>query len=273
MANAFFLRPLPIAAASGSTTRGLPMNVANDHMGLVWGAVAQSLFEHLMLDMGPGNKPIDTLMIFGVGWAGAALPGACTILLGKDGDPGFAGAGAEQHAFAIHAGAELPSSGRGVSLWTRPGGAGAFRYVQLRFAGFGAAFDQLWFSRVVLGQRVQLERNFAFGAAFGVRDLGRTEFSASGTLLRRRANKLRTLGLSFPHVRRDEVEAKVQPLIEQAGGQEPLAFCLDPDPHPQRMKRCYFGPLLGDLGTIWTRANGFEWRANLIDLVPIPEAS
>jgi hypothetical protein len=272
MGKAFVVRPLPIVAASSAdTAAGLPSYVANDYMGVVWTLIADGVQETITIDLG-ANRLFDTMMLFGVSFTGTGPPGNCAIDAAKDGDPTFAGA-IMSHPFAVRAGITDPTSGRLVTLWTHPGTPDSYRYVRLRFAGFSAAFNLLSIGRVVLGERLQLDRGFAFGAGFGLRDFGQVDFSPQAVLLRRRAPKLRTVGLTFPSVHKDEVEAKVQPLIELAGNQEPIALCTDDAADAMRQRRCYFGPLLGDLGTVWARPNGFEWQARLIDLVPIPKAS
>jgi hypothetical protein len=121
-------------------------------------------------------------------------------------------------------------------------------------------------SRVVAGQRIALERNFGFGAAFGVRDLGSVDFGRRGVLQRVRGKKLRTVGLTFSNVRKNEVEAQTTPLLERIGNTEMVAIVTDPDAHPERQNRCYFGPLVGDLGQTWRKPDLFEAKANLVSI-------
>jgi hypothetical protein len=268
MGRAWTLRPLVPAGVTTDVVQGAefaPSNMLNDYLGVVYRSPPVGLVT-ITVDLGANPAPVDALLLFGCTDAKAHW------------DMDVLASNAADFSAPVHAsnglflaGAEFPLHGRGVGFREIAGGLVQARYWRLAIYMYGGG--QLTVGRLVMGARLQLERNFAFGAAFGVRDLGNVQFSTSGVLLRRRAAKLRTLGLTFPSVRRDEVEARVQPLIEQAAGQEPIALCIDPDPHAQRQKRCYFGNLIGDLGTIWTRASGFEWRANLVDLVPIPKAS
>jgi hypothetical protein len=158
------------------------------------------------------------------------------------------------------------TGGSGASLWSAPadGRPAAVRYIQLVFGNLGGAAVQL--ARAAVGKRIQLARNFSFGGAFGVRDLGSLDFSPRGVLLRRRGVKLRTVGISFDNAFRDEVEGAIQPLIEAAGMTELVGLVTDPEPHAQRERRSYFGPLIGDTGTVQRTAVGWQWKCNLVSI-------
>jgi hypothetical protein len=236
-------------------------------MGVVWKSGTGSASQSLIINLGTGiSAPIDTVLLFGCTGAQAAWTLTVDGLLDNETPI----AGSTTGILPFLAGAAMPTHGRGVGYWA----GNAFNTLtkwRLTFGNLGGAAVTI--GRVALGSRLQLDRNFAFGAGMGVRDLGSMEFSPSAALLRRRAAKLRTLGLTFPSVYRDEVEAKVQPLVEACAGQEPIVLVTDPEPHAMRQRRCYFGPMIGELGTVWRSAAGHEWRANLIDLVPIPKAA
>lgn len=267
--KAWALRPLPIAAATASSTAAGhdPAYVGNDYAGVVWKSAAGGASQSITLDMG---EPIaaDAALLFGC--TGAAPGWTLTVEAGSDAG---LGSGYQLHANAIPflAGAEFSGHRRGVGWWDRADQLAARRYWRVTIGTPDLAAVTI--ARIVLGGRLALDRNFAFGAAFGVRDLGRVDWSPSAVLIRRRAPRLRTVGLTFPSVYKDEVEAKVQPLLELVGGQEPIAIVTDPSPHAMRQRRCYFGPLIGDLGTIWRSADAHEWRANLVDLFSVPAAS
>jgi hypothetical protein len=96
--------------------------------------------------------------------------------------------------------------------------------------------------------------------------MSNVDFSVRGVLLRRRGVKLRSVAVTFGAVYKDEVEAVVHPLIEEIGTSEPVALITDPEDDAQRQNRIWFGPLVGDLGTVWAKPGGFEWRASLIGL-------
>lgn len=266
MSNAIGYRPLPISAVTASATAAGydPAYVANDFMGVQWKSPTGAASRSLVIDLG-ADVAFDTIALFGLtgaqsGWT--LLVEAATSAQGS----GFPGGSWVGSAAALLAGSAMPTSGRGKSLWTAPAVSPPppSRYIRLTFGSLSNAAVAV--SRVAIGARFQFARNFQFGAAFGVRDLGSFEFSVRGVPLRRRAEKLRSVGISFGNVYRDEVEAIVHPLLELVGNTEPIVLVTDPDAHAQRQNRMYFGPLVGDLGTVWPRANGFEWRANLVGL-------
>ena len=160
----------------------------------------------------------------------------------------------------------MPTSGRGKALWLAPAVSPPppSRYIRITL---GAPSNSVFtVARVVIGKRFQPSINFKFGAAFGVRDLGKIDFSSRGVLLRRYGAKLRTTGLTFPHVHRDKIDAVIQPLMERIGNTDCVALVTDPDAHEQRQNRMYFGPLIGDQESIWARPGGLEWRANMVGM-------
>lgn len=266
MSNAFVLKPLPFSVIGwSSVAAGYSQdNVTNDHMGVVWKSTGGGAGQQLLIDLG-ADMAIDTIVMVGctgaqAGWTISVS--AATAAQGSGFPPGSWFGGVD----SFLAGSVMPVSGRGRSLWMAPasGGPPPSRYIFLDIRGLSGAAVTI--ARIVIGKRIQLQRNFTFGAAFGVRDLGNAEFSPRGVFLRRRGAKLRSVGLTFSSVYRDEVEAAVHPLIETVGLTEPIALVSDPDPDAQRQNRIWFGPLVGDLGTVWPRANGFEWRANVVGL-------
>ncbi|MCK0533398.1 hypothetical protein [Sphingobium agri] len=265
MSNALVVKPLPMASISASSTvSGYDASyVANDHMGVVWKSAAGAASRTITVDMG-ADVVIDTALLLGCTGADASWTLKVEAATAAQGSafPAGSWAGAVQ---TFLAGTAMPVSGRGRALWLAPASPPpASRYWRFTIGGLGTGAATV--GRLVLGRKIQLERNFQFGAAFGVRDLGVTDFSVNGVLLRRRGKKLRSIGISFGAVKRDEVEAKVSPLIEDVGVSEPIAIILDPDTHEQRQNRIWFGPLVGDLGTTWAKPGGFEWRASLVSL-------
>lgn len=263
MSNAVIVKPLSFAAVSASSTAAGhdPAYIGNDHMGVVWKSGAGAASQTLIIDLG-ADMTADALLLIGctgsaVGWtmrvqaATAAQGGGFVTAVHDSGDQPFL------------AGAVMPTSQRGRAMWLLPAAINA-RYWRVTIGGLanGAAVV----ARAIVGRKIQLQRNFVFGGAFGVKDLSNVDFSVRGVLLRRRGVKLRTVGITFANVYRDEVEKHVHPLIEEIGISEPIALILDPDPDEQRQNRIWFGPLVGDLGTVWAKPGGFEWRASLVGL-------
>ncbi|WP_380873590.1 hypothetical protein [Sphingomonas sp. DBB INV C78] len=256
------------------TGSGAIANLGNDYAGIVWqSGVADAVA--IVVDLG-ADVDLDTIGLFGI--AGTLLSSAslrvslATAAQGPamNGSNVTTGTGTgnfwQPFTQALYAGSSMPVLGGGRSLWQKPaGGPPLFRYVNINVFGMGAT-NYVQMSRVAIGKRIQLDRNFVFGGAFGVRDLGNFDLSPRGVLIRRRSVKLRTAGVSFPHIHRDEVEAQVTPLLERLGNTEVVMLVTEPDAHAQRQNRMYLGPMVGDLSAVWAKADGFEWRCNLVSL-------
>ena len=266
MADALIVKPLPLVGVTASTTAAGydPAYVGNDYLGVVWRSQAGSSAD-LTIDLG-SDIICDTAFLLGCDGATAAMTLQVQVNTSAKGasftSPSWSGA-----VLPFLAGSEMPSNGRGAALWQAPttGGPPAARYWRFRVAGMSSG--QATVGRMVLGKAIALANNFAFGAAFGVRDVGKLDFSRLGVMSRARGAKLRTLGLSFPSIYRDEVERSVQPLIETIGNSEPIALITDPAADVMRQRRIYFGPLIGDLSYTWRKANLFQAQANLVSLI------
>jgi hypothetical protein len=261
MANAWILKPHPITSVSASSIgAGAPGNVALDYAGVVWSSVS-SASHAMVIDLG-ADRAVDTLMLFGVvAPAGASI--SAQGATAAQGSSFSAGSYSDSPLVSMFAGAAPLTGGTRVSIMT-PTGWPPVRYV--RFAIVLPAAGVIQISRAVAGARIPLARNFSFGAAFGVRDLGSVDFSRRGVLLRTRGAKLRTLGLSFSNLRKEEVETSTRPLLEQVGNTEMVALVTDPAADVQRENRCYFGPLVGDLSHVWRNAAAFEAKVNIVSL-------
>ncbi len=267
MVNAWGMLPLVAAMTASNTAAGYDAAyMMNDHAGVVWKSGTGLSSVSFVADLGAAQV-LDAALFFGC--TGASTGWTLTV------------ESADNAAFSVNqatlasgipflAGSIFPTHGRGVGYWQAGTTPTARRYWRFTIGNLSGA--EVTVARLAIGRRMTLERNFAFGGAWGVRDLGSVNWSAQAVLLRRRAAKLRTLGLTFPSVTEDEVAQKVQPLIEIAAGQEPIVIVTNPIADAQRQVRCWIGILTGELGTIWRTAAGWEWRANLIDIIPIPKS-
>lgn len=259
MANAWIIKPLPFTATSPHTAVGAPGNVTLDYAGIIWRSV-NTAFPNIYIDLG-ADTVVDTVMLFGL--AGGIAAGTVQVYASTAAEGTGSGYARANGGGDLLAGSAMPESGFGTGLIALPSAWPAVRYLRIEI-GQTASYIQV--SRVVINKRIALSRNFGFGAGFGVRDLGSLDFSARGVLLRRRAAKLRTTALTFSNARKDEVEAAVKPLLEQIGNTECVALVMDPDANAQRQNRCYFGPLVGDLGVIWRNAAAWEAKVNVVSL-------
>ena len=265
MSNALIVKPLPFAAVTASSTAAGydPAYIGNDFMGVVWKSATGAASRTITVDMG-ADVLLDTAVLVGCTGAAAGWTLKVEAATAAQGS-GFPAGAWVGDTLPFLAGSAMPVSARGRGLWLAPASPPpASRYWRFTIGGLGT--DAATIGRLVLGRRIQLARNFQFGAAFGVRDMSVVDFSIRGVLLRLRGAKLRSIGLTFGSVHKDEVEAIVHPLIEEIGLSEPIALITDPDADAQRQNRIWFGVLVGDLGTVWAKPDGFEWRASLVSL-------
>lgn len=269
MSSALLFRPLQWTAITPSNTAAgfaganlSPWPVPR--MGRVWRSDAGSATRNIVIDLG-SDQPFDTIALFGIG-AGNGAPSASwnwSIDLATAAQGAFTGAFWAGTGAALLAGSVLPVSGRGKALWLAPAGApSAARYVRLNFSALASAALQI--AIVAVGQRFQPARNYAYGAAFGVRDLGALDYSPRGVVARRPGAKLRGMGLTFSAVRREEVEDTLQRLFERVGNTDPVVLVSDPDAHPQRQNRMGIGHLTGNLGTIHRVPNAYQAEVNFV---------
>lgn len=262
MAKAWIVPLLSFAGVSASSSAAGydPAYVGNDFMGVIWRAGANGQAT-LLIDLG-SDQPIDTVQILGA--IGATSAWTMRVQASSEAQgASFGPTVLDSGVISFLAGSEMPASGRGHALWGTAQPAVA-RYVRFTIDPAGGTANA---ARVVIGERLRLTRNFQFGATAGVRDLGRADFSRLGVLDRQRGAKLRTLGLTFPGMTRNEAEAGALPLLERVGNTDLVAIVTDPDADAMRQRRMYLGVLVGDLGGTWRRADGWEVPLNLVSVI------
>ncbi len=261
MANGFLLRSHGFTSAAFSTPAAgtSAAFVANDFMGMVLRANSNTAPAAALLDFG-FVRPVDTVAVLeAVCRTSAAL--GISVAVGND--PTFASF--IEQIDLTPAATETPTlSGRGV-------GVGFFSTTHFcRYALVQVRSDNTFapeFARAVIGTRLQPGRNFSFGVGRGVNDLGTVEFAPRGAFLRRNAARRRTLGLSWQYLTEIEAEQQALPLLEAVGTTEALFACLDPDPDPSRIRRCYFGPLQGNPALSWRGRDRWEKRLQIVSLI------
>jgi hypothetical protein len=261
------VKPAGLASAVAAAAGYPLLNMLNDHMGIVFRSSGGQANDSLTVDLGASPPAVGAALFFGC--TGAKAGWTLSVSAADDIDQTVNVLVFPTGAFL--AGATFPTHGRGVGYWESAAADVTRRYWRFTFGGLGG--DAVTIARLAMGPRLRLDRNFGFGGAFGVRDFGRFDLSPNAAMLRRRAPKLRVLSITFPSVTKDEAEEKVQPLLELAAGQELIVIVTDPEAHAQRQRRCWIGPLIGELGTVWATPRRWEWRAGLLDMVPIPAAS
>lgn len=245
---------------------GVASNLLNDYAGVVAqtsctiGATNQA---KIQLDMG-ANVSVDTILVFGV----ELFPtnGNLIINYATQAQGPFTGAFSTDTSGSAYAGSAPMTTGKGVSFWMLSAPVTA-RYFQIVYeAGAGVGGKSVRASRVVIGQRIQLQRNFSYGGGPGVKDLGSMDFSRRGVIMRAIGKKLRILSLTFSNIKKDELQASIRPMLERQGITGPIAIVTDPVVDADRQNRCYFGTLVGDLGAVQRNAVAYEAKTNLVSL-------
>lgn len=270
MSKAIAWRPLGGTMSASNTAAGHEAAyVLNDYAGVVWKTDTGAASRTLTIDLGAsGAKACDSALFLGC--TGATTSWTITVEAANSAD--FAtNYWTDGAAVPFLAGANMPTHGRGAGLWLAATTPPSRRYWRFTFGSLSNAAVTV--ARLMLGVRIALEINFEFGGSFGIRDLGKLDFSPQAALLRRRGAKMRTLSIRFPTVRKDEVLAKVQPLVEMLGAQETFALVTDPASSADRQQACWGGWLMGDLGTIQRAAHGWVWPVGMLDMIPIPKAA
>jgi len=233
-------------------------------MGRVWRSTGGSATETLTIDLG-ADTAVDTIALFGIGTENVA-PNAdwqWAIDLATEAQGAFSGSFWSGSASDLLAGSVLPVSGFGKAFWQASlGSPAAARYVRINFSALANARIQV--ALVALGQAFQPARNYSYGAAFGVRDLGALDYSPRGVITQRRGRKLRGFGLSFASIHRDELEETMQRLFEQVGNTDPLVLVSDPAVHAQRQNRMGIGHLTGNLGSVHRVPGKFQADINFV---------
>lgn len=269
MANMLLYRPLnPMSVTAPSSQVGygarnlVPYPIPR--MGRVWRSDGQGDAATITFDLG-ADMELDVISLFGIGTGNAAPSSAWqwAIDLATEAQGAFSGPFWAGGAADLLAGSALPKSGFGKALWLAPADApSAARYVRINLSALAGAYCQI--ALAAIGKAFQPARNYSYGAAFGVRDLGALDYSPRGVISRRRGAKLPGKGLSLRALRREEVEERLQDLLEELGNTDPVVLVTDPAEHAQRQKRMGIGHLTGNLGSIHRVAGFFQSDLNFV---------
>lgn len=265
-AKSFIVKPLPFTALFASNTAAgySSANLSNDYMGVVWKTTTGGASQYFDVDLG-ADTPIDFVGLLGMTGALTGWKMQVAVATAAQGSSFGTFVYLSPGTDSALAGADPLPSGRGVGILSFPSTVTG-RYVRISISSIASAAVTV--GRAIIGKRIIPEREFTYGAAFGVRDLGSFDISARGVpLWRRNKAKLRTLGISYGNAYKDEVEQVLLPLVGEIGNEMPVFVCTDGTADTQRQRRCYYGPLQGEIGAIWARANGFEFRVNMVSLI------
>lgn len=249
MSNAFIVRPLPFSGvtAEGSAAGTSLAYLGNDFIGVVHRGTGTTTGQ--IVASFAAAQSIDCAALLSCAF-GSAATWAYT-------------AGGVSAQLVYPSGNVLPVSGRGHGLIEFTGLSASS--VQLDFASLGGAPVEA--GRLVIGKKIQLARNFAFGGSRGVQDTGGLDWSIAGVPLRRYGKRLRTVRISFENAYKDEVEAAILPLLEYVGTTDPILLCLDSGADAQRMNRLYFGFLKGTQEVVQRNSRGFRWGCEMVSLI------
>lgn len=240
---------------------GVAANLLNDYAGVVAQVpctIGSTNQAKISLDLG-ADTTFDTILVFGV----ELFPTNGNFIINYSTAALVSGSDSSGVAYA---GASPMTTGKGVSFWSVSAPITA-RYVDIVYeAGAGVGGKSVRASRVVIGKKISLQRNFGYGGGPGVKDLGSLDFSARAVLQRRTAKKLRTLTLTFSNLKRDEVQASVRPMLERQGNTGMVAVVTDPSVDADRQNKCYYGALVGDLNVVQRNAVGWETKVNVVSI-------
>ena len=256
--NGFLLRSLsftPYAVGSGFAAANPVGNCVNDFMGMVTRADVADTTIQIGADFG-APVLLDSFAALNV--VGLSV----TLFASTASDFATTPFSADLTA----ANTDTPTAqGRRHALWAVDSLVGPYRYWMFRLQGSPGVKAEV--ARLLFGQKLQPGRNFSFGAARGVNDLGSTDFAPRGAFLRRKAAKRRHLGLSWGYLTEIEAEQAALPLLEAVGNTEPLLAVLDPAADAERSRRLYYGPLQGNLALNWRGRDRWEKRIQMVSLV------
>ncbi|MEO1222355.1 MAG: hypothetical protein AAFY42_13600 [Pseudomonadota bacterium] len=237
MANMILYRSLRVASVTAPSSQ-IDYSAKNlspypiPRMGRVWRHNGSSDTATITFDLGK-DSAIDVVSLFGIG-EGNAPPSSAwrwSIDLASEAQGAFDDAFWSGATEALLAGSALPQSGFGKALWLAPADAPATaRYVRVNLSQLGGAYCQI--AIAAMGKAFQPSRNYSYGAAFGVRDLGALDYAPRGGISRREGVKLPGVGLSLRALRREEVEEQLQDLLEEVGNTDPVVLIKDPSDHP-----------------------------------------
>ncbi len=259
MANAFLVEPLAIqsVAAEGSAAGTSPDALTDDMIGVVHrGTGIPSAW--VEIDLGAAQQVDFAAFLATEGnAAGQRVRAADTqanLVVAPGYDSGTAG---------FEAGNESGAFGR-VHSWWDAAAPQSFRWWRFDLSGLATPFAA---GRLVIGRKLRFARNFSFGAAPGIKDLGRAAVAIHGALDRRRGTRLRTLQIAWAGLRRDEVERDLMPMLERLGRSEPLLVVTDPAADPRRARRMYFGWIDEDAEIPQRHFDQWEWRTKLVSVI------
>lgn len=248
-----------LAFAGPTLDLGVASNLLNDYAGVVAQTtctIGSTNQAKISLDLG-ADTVLDTILVFGV----ELFPTNGNFIINYSTAALVTGSDTTGVAYA---GSSPMTGGKGVSFWSVSTPITA-RYVDIVYeAGTGVTGKSVRASRVVIGKKITLQRNFSYGGGPGVKDLGTMDFSRRGVIMRAIGKKLRILSLTFSNIRKDEVQASIRPMFERQGITGPVAIVTDPSVDADRQNRCYFGTFVGDLGVIQRNALAWEAKSNLV---------
>ncbi len=259
MANAFLVEPLAFSsvAADSSAAGTTPEALGDDMIGVVHRGTATPT-AWIEVDLGSAQAVDFAAFLAAEGGATGQRVRAAATQADLTAAPGY-----DSGTVGFAAGTETGAWGR-VHSWWEASSPQSWRWWRFDLSGLAAPFAA---GRLVMGRRIRFSRNYKFGLAPGIKDLGRAGVAIHGALDRRRGARLRTLQIAWSSLTRVEVEQDLMPMLERLGRTEPLLLVTDPAPDPRRSRRIYFGWVDEDIETPNRHYDQWEWRTKIMSVI------
>ncbi|MFC4255361.1 hypothetical protein GRI97_07985 [Altererythrobacter xixiisoli] len=114
------------------------------------------------------------------------------------------------------------------------------RWFRIDIAGHVGPFEA---STLVLGRRIEPGRFYDRDFQRGVEDLGAAKFTQWGVLNIEPGVTIRTVDFTLAWQTETEIVEMFEPMARQLGTRGMVYLCFDPEPHPYRQAKTYFGVL------------------------------
>ncbi|GER00938.1 hypothetical protein JCM17845_15610 [Iodidimonas gelatinilytica] len=258
MAHAFLVEPYPITAAfaDGSAAGTEPLAIDDDMIGVVHRGVTAPL-GWIEVDLGE-VRPVDFASFLGTeGQAVSQRVRGASSRAGLTVSPGF-------DSGLVNFSAGGAGAFGAVHSWWRATEPQSYRWWRFDFSGLSQPFAA---GRLVIGHSLSFKRNFNFGMAPGIRDLGRASITIFGTLDRRAGARLRTLEIAWSNISHTEVQESLMPFLERMGQTGTVLVVTDPREDQNLGRRMFFGFVDEDIEIPQRHYDRWEWRTRLLSMI------
>ncbi|GAK33243.1 hypothetical protein JCM17846_18600 [Iodidimonas nitroreducens] len=258
MAHAFLVEPYPIVAAfaDGSAAGTEPQAINDDMIGVVHRGVTAPL-GWVEVDLGDVRSVDFASFLSTEGQAASQRVRGASSRAGLTVSPGF-------DSGLVNFSAGRSGAFGAVHSWWRADDTQPYRWWRFDFSGLSQPFAA---GRLVIGRRLAFKRNFNFGMAPGIRDLGRASITTFGTLDRRIGARLRTLEIAWSNISQMDVQESLMPVLERLGQTGSVLVVTDPLEDQNLARRMFWGFLDEDIEIPQRHYDRWEWRTRLLSMI------